>query len=345
MRQPFAYKISVVDRRKFATQADEVLNCMEKRYIGIDLGGTSMKMGVVNQTGQIILEMEHPTLGEEGPDGVINRIVSHARDLAEQSGTPWAQIEGIGVGLPGFLDLKNGVVKHLTNLGWNEVPIRDRLEKAWQLPVKIDNDANVAALGEAWCGAGIGLEDVVCVTLGTGVGGGIISEGRLIHGMNGFAGEIGHIQMDPEGRKCNCGQIGCLETIASATGMVRLATEAMQAGRETLLSEIATQKKLTTKDLFAAAEQNDEVAKEVIETAVHTLARALALLSVVLNPACFIIGGGVSKAGDSLFIPLRSAYSNMTQKNAQQGVEIVPARLGNQAGLIGAAGLIARQAN
>ncbi|MFC4548003.1 ROK family glucokinase [Paenactinomyces guangxiensis] len=319
---------------------------MEKRYIGVDLGGTSMKMGVVDGTGHIVCEMEQPTLGQEGPDGVIKRMISHARDLANQSGTPWDQIGGIGVGLPGFLDIPNGVVKHLTNLGWNEVPIRDRLQAAWELPVVINNDANVAALGEAWCGAGAGVDDVVCITLGTGVGGGIIAGGRLIQGMNGFAGEIGHIQMDPRGYQCNCGQTGCLETISSATGMVRMAMEGLNEGRVSILKEMVPgQNQLTTRDLFAAAARNDKLAQEVIDRAIDALARALAILSVVLNPARFIIGGGVSKAGDALFEPLRLAYGKVTQKNAAQGVEILPAKLGNQAGIIGAAGLIARSPN
>ncbi|SEN48351.1 ROK family glucokinase [Lihuaxuella thermophila] len=316
---------------------------MEKRYIGIDLGGTSMKMGIVDENGQVILEKEHPTLKEEGPDGVINRMIAHARELADLSHTSWQQIGGVGVGLPGFLDIPNGIARHLTNLGWTDVPIRDRLQAGLGLPVAIDNDANVAALGEAWCGAGAGVNDVVCITLGTGVGGGVIAGGRLLHGMNGFAGEIGHIQMDPDGHPCNCGQVGCLETISSATGMIRLANEAIAAGRSSLLREKAGQHQLSTRDLFEAASQNDEVAKEVIGQAVQALARALAMLSIVLNPARFIIGGGVSKAGDALFVPLRAAYRQRTQKNAQEGVEILPAKLGNRAGFIGAAGLIARR--
>ncbi len=318
---------------------------MEKKYIGIDLGGTSMKMGVVDGNGQVVLEREYPTLKEEGPDGVISRMISHARELVSLSDTTWDQIEGVGVGLPGFLDIPNGIARYLTNLGpgWTDVPIRDRLQAGLGRPVAIDNDANVAALGEAWCGAGSGVDDIVCITLGTGVGGGVIAGGRLLHGMNGFAGEIGHIQMDPDGHPCNCGQVGCLETISSATGMIRLVTEAISSGRSSALEEKAKRNELTTRDLFEAASRNDGVAKEVIEKAVHTLARALAMLSIVLNPARFIIGGGVSKAGDALFVPLREAFCRVAQKNAREGVEILPAKLGNRAGFIGAAGLIARR--
>jgi len=316
---------------------------MEKRYIGIDLGGTNIKLGLVDAKGQVLGDLETPTRKEEGPDGVIRRMVEHARELAEKTGTPWSQIGGVGVGLPGFLDIPNGIVKHLTNLGWTDVPIQSRLEEAWGVPVKIDNDANVAALGEAWSGAGAGISDLICVTLGTGVGGGIISGGRLLHGANGFAGEIGHIQLDSQGAPCNCGQVGCLETISSATGMVRLATEKVAAGRSTLLKEKVEGQTCTTRDIFEAAEQGDEVAQEVLETSITALAQAMAQLSIILNPARFIVGGGVSKAGEALFRPLREAYDRLAQKNAKQGVEIVPAKLGNNAGFIGAAGLLAYQ--
>ncbi|MFC7439928.1 ROK family protein [Laceyella putida] len=313
---------------------------MGKRWIGIDLGGTSMKLGMVDHKGKTLMEMEKPTLAEEGADSVIGRIISHARELAEATETRWEDVAGVGVGLPGFLDIKNGVVKHMTNLGWNdEVPIRARLEEAWGIPVKIDNDANVAALGEAWCGAGVGVDDVVCITLGTGVGGGLIFDGQLIHGQYGFAGEVGHMTIDPQGHPCNCGMRGCLETISSATGMVRLAKEAIASGRKTVLADVPS---INTKEIFAAAAAQDEVALHVKEKAIDALAQAMSTLSVLLNPARFIIGGGVSHAGDALIQPLREAYAKRTQRNARQGVEIVLAQLGNRAGYIGAAGLLAR---
>ncbi|WP_124728358.1 ROK family glucokinase [Staphylospora marina] len=315
---------------------------MESRWIGVDLGGTAMKLGLVDREGRVIAEAEHPTLGEEGPDGVLGRMVRHARELAEEAGVPWKAVKGVGVGLPGFLDIPGGVVKHLTNLGWKDVPIRALLEEAWQVPVMIENDANAAALGEAWCGAGRGVDDLVCFTLGTGVGGGIVSSGQLIHGFKGFAGEVGHIRVQDGGVACNCGQTGCLETIASATGMVRLAEEAIREGKETVLA--AKKGALSTRDLFEAKEQGDAVAREVIHQAVDALARAMAMLSVVLNPQRFVIGGGVSKAGESLLTPLREAYARHSQAHVREEVEIVGATLGNRAGLVGAAGLHARNA-
>ncbi|MBA4543036.1 MULTISPECIES: ROK family glucokinase [Thermoactinomyces] len=311
---------------------------MRKYYIGIDVGGTSMKMGLMSESGEVLAEAEHLTQKEDGPDGVIARMVEDAKQLADGAGISWNQIGGVGVGLPGFLDIPNGVVKYLTNLGWRNVPIKEKLEQAWQVPVSIDNDANVAALGEAWQGAGKGVDDLVCITLGTGVGGGVIAEGHLLHGMNGFAGEVGHIQVDREGVRCNCGQIGCLETVASATALVRMAREAIDQGRETVL----TAESLSAREIFSACAKGDPVASEIVAKAIDALARTLAVLSLVLNPSRFIIGGGVAKAGDVLLNPLREAYEKEAQDNVKQGVEIVLAKLGNRAGFIGAAGLLAR---
>lgn len=315
---------------------------MKRFFIGIDLGGTSMKLGVVSELGKVIKETEKPTIKEEGADGVIRRMVLHARSLAKEANISWKEIQGIGVGLPGFLDIPGGVVKYLTNLGWTDIPIRDQLESAWQVPVKIDNDANVATLGEVWSGAGAGERNAVCITLGTGVGGGIIAEGRLLHGAKGFAGEIGHIQIDPAGYLCNCGQTGCLETISSATGMVRSVRHAVLAGEETSLASWVHEGSLSTRHIFAEASRGDAVAKKTIDRAVHALAQAMAILSVVINPSLFIVGGGVSQAGEALLYPLRKKYQCLTQKNARQDVRIVLAQLGNRAGFIGAAGLLAR---
>ncbi|WP_312853922.1 ROK family glucokinase [Thermoactinomyces mirandus] len=314
---------------------------MKRFFIGIDLGGTSMKIGLVSDQGKVIRETEKPTLKEEGADGVIDRMVSHARNLAKEACVPWQEIQGVGVGLPGFLDIPGGVVKYMTNLGWTDIPIRDRLQSAWQVPVKIDNDANVAALGEVWSGAGNGEKNAICITLGTGVGGGIIAEGELLHGAKGFAGEIGHIQVEPEGALCNCGQTGCLETVSSATGMVRLVHHAVSVGEKTCLAPYVRDGSLSTRHIFAEAKRGDAVARKTVDQAVHALAQVMATLSVVLNPSLFIIGGGVSQAGESLLNPLRKKYQCLAQKNARQDVRIVLAQLGNRAGFIGAAGLLA----
>jgi len=317
---------------------------METRYIGVDLGGTSAKIGVVDGEGKLLKHTEVPTYGE-GPEPVLQRVVEAARELTTQSGASWDQVVGIGMGLPGFLDLERGVIKRLTNLPWENVPIVERLETLCRRPVRIDNDANVAALGESWSGAGAGVDDMVAITLGTGVGGGVIAGGRLIHGISNAAGEIGHVCVEPGGARCGCGQRGCLETISSATGIVRLAREALEKGESTSLAETSQTGELTARDVFQAAERGDAVASRVVQTAVDALARVMAMVTVVLNPARFVIGGGVARAGDTLFQPLEHAYRKHVLPSAAEGVEIVPAKLGNNAGIIGAAGLIARREN
>ncbi|MGI6127878.1 MAG: ROK family protein, partial [Planifilum sp.] len=187
--------------------------------------------------------------------------------------------------------------------------------------------------------------DLVCITLGTGVGGGVIAGGRLIHGVGGAAGEIGHIRIEEDGALCGCGQRGCLETIASATGIVRMVKEMVSSGRETALAAAVRADTLSTRDVFREMEAGDPVAEEVIDRATDALAQAMATLSVILNPARFIIGGGVARAGEALFRPLRRAYQKRALPSAAEGVTIVPAQLGNDAGVIGAAGLVAHGGN
>lgn len=305
-------------------------------YIGIDLGGTNLKMGIVDQSGKLITHINVPTEGKGAPEKAMVQIVHTARDLTNTAGVPWEEIEGVGIGLPGFLDLERGIIKSLTNLFWENIPIRDRLEQEWKKPVRIDNDANVAALGEVWIGAGKGVDNVVCITLGTGVGGGIIVNGGLVHGANNSAGEIGHIVVNPNGVQCNCGLRGCLETISSASGMIRLAKEAISEGKPTTLTQSS---EISPKSIFEAAAAGDSVANRVIEQSVDALAEVLSALSVTINPDRFVIGGGVALAGDALLAPLRTAWKKKTVPHAREGTEIVPALLGNDAGMIGAAAL------
>lgn len=311
---------------------------MERRFIGIDLGGTSMKIGVVDAEGRVQSDMEEPTPSD--PMQAIDKMVQVSTALIGQADMTWEQVAGIGIGLPGFLDIPGGKILELTNLNWKDIPIKALLEKRLEKPVRIDNDANVAALGEAWCGAGRGVTDLICVTLGTGVGGGVIVGGGLVYGLNGFAGEIGHIQIDTAGHRCNCGQIGCLETISSAIGMMRQAEEMIAQGVPTHLPQ-----QPTVNEIFQAARVADPVATRVIQLAIQSLARAFAQLSVILNPTRFVVGGGISRAGDDLFVPLREAYQTEALAHVSKGVEIIPAMLGNQAGFIGAAGLVARGNN
>ncbi len=314
---------------------------MGGNFIGIDLGGTSIKLGVIDETGHLLHKVEMPTCPGEGAQAGVERMAAGARQLVESAGIPWKDVKGLGLGAPGFLDLAQGKILRLTNIPWEDVPIRDQLQDLLGIPVVLDNDANVAALGEAWSGAGAGLTDMILITLGTGVGGGVIAGNRLIHGA-GLAGEIGHIPVEPEGVPCGCGQRGCLETISSATGLVRLVTVAVEAGRNTSLKSSVKTGTLTTREIVNAAEKGDSVALEVIDTAVDALARVMAILTLINHPAAFVIGGGVSGAGETLFAPLRRAYHRHTLPDSARGVQILPAQLGNDAGMIGAAGLTAK---
>src|SRR5690606_7265423 len=253
----------------------------------------------------------------------------------------WEQVEGAGIGIAGFLDIPNGYMKHSPNLYINDVDIKGALEKELQVPIKVNNDANVAALGEAWAGAGRGIANCVMYTLGTGVGGGIIIDGKIVEGFQSVAGELGHMAIVPdlEAIQCGCGKVGCLETVSSATGIIRMAEEAVARGDRTTLSNV---EKIMAKDVLEAAKAGDEVATRIVARAAYYPGRSMAMMAVILNPECFIVGGGVSKAGDFLFDQIREVFDKYTQDASKENVKIAPAVLGNNAGIVGAAGLILR---
>lgn len=307
-------------------------------YIGVDLGGTNIKVGICDEQGKLLQTFEGPTGAENGSDFVIERIAQYVRQIVEESPFEWEQVAGIGAGLAGFMDIPEGFVKFSPNLLWYNVPAKKMLEEFLGKTVKIDNDANVAALGEAWAGSGAGIPNVVCYTLGTGVGGGIIINGKIYQGSTGMAGELGHMSVVPdiEAIQCNCGQMGCLETVSSATGIVRMANEAVERGEKTSL---ALHEKIEAKHVFDAAKSGDEVSLRIVNRAAYYIGRSMAAMAVIVNPKRFIIGGGVSKAGEILFQPIRETFKKYTPETASEGVEIVAATLGNDAGIVGAAGL------
>ncbi|MEI7027817.1 ROK family glucokinase [Paenibacillus sp. y28] len=314
----------------------------EKIYIGVDLGGTTVKLGICTEEGELLHKFEGPTDAEQGPETVLNRINEYSRALVGNSSFSWDQVAGVGAGIPGFMDIAEGFVKLSPNFpGFVNVPVKKGLEERFGKPVKINNDANVAVLGEAWAGAGKGVSTLVCYTLGTGVGGGVIVDGRLCTGFAGMAGELGHMQIVPdlEAIQCGCGQYGCLETVSSATGIIRMATDAVERGDSTTLTELGS---ITAKDVFDAAKAGDEVACRIVNRAAYYLGRAMAAVAVVINPQRFIVGGGVSAAGDVLLDPVREVFKKYTTNKANEGVEIVRAQLGNSAGVVGAAGLMLR---
>ncbi|WP_219834928.1 ROK family glucokinase [Paenibacillus sp. R14(2021)] len=313
----------------------------EKIVVGVDIGGTSIKVGICNIEGALLHTYEGPTEVEKGSDAVCDNIAAYARLIVEQSPFEWEQVEGVGIGIAGFLDIPRGFVHKSVNLFFENVPLKDILEEKLAKKVLVNNDANVAALGEAWAGAGRGIADCVCYTLGTGVGGGVIINGKIVEGSKGMAGELGHMAIVPdlEAIQCGCGNLGCLETVSSATGIIRMAKDAVERGDRTSLSFV---EHIMAKDVIDAAKAGDEVAARIVNRAAFYLGKSMATVAVVLNPQRFIIGGGVSKAGEFLFEQIREVFRKATPAMAQEGVEIVPAILGNDAGVVGAAGLIIR---
>jgi glucokinase len=310
----------------------------EKIYVGVDLGGTNIKVGICDEQGNLLHTYEGPTGVEDGAQAVLDRIAEYVKKVVSDSAYEWEQVAGVGAGVAGFIDIASGTVMFAPNLKWKEVPVKKELEARLGLPVALDNDANVAALGEAWSGAGAGVKNMVAFTLGTGVGGGIIIDGRIYQGFRGLAGELGHIKVVPdlEAIQCGCGQLGCVETVSSATGIIRMAKDAVARGESTALS---LNDNITAKDVFDAAKDGDEVAIRIVKRAAYYLGKAMAAVAVVLNPQRFIIGGGVSRAGDILFNEIRKVYEQNVPSAFSEQVDIVPAKLGNDAGIVGAAGL------
>lgn len=313
----------------------------QKIYVGVDVGGTAIKTGICNADGELLHTYEGPTENHKGTDTILHNIAQYAKNVVAESSYEWEQVEGVGVGIAGFLDIPRGYVRFAPNLNLKNVDLKGYLEEKLQVKVLVNNDANVAALGEAWAGAGRGIANCVCYTLGTGVGGGIIINGKIVEGFAGMAGELGHMAIVPdlEAIQCGCGKMGCLETVSSATGIIRMAKDAVARGDRTTLSTVED---MLAKDVIDAAKEGDEVAARIVSRAAYYLGRSMALMAVILNPECFIIGGGVSKAGEYLFAQIREVFEKYTQDEAKENVKIVAATLGNNAGVVGAAGLILR---
>ncbi|CZQ92197.1 glucokinase [Trichococcus flocculiformis] len=312
---------------------------MYKKFIGIDLGGTSVKLAILTAEGDIQQKWTIPTnINDEGTHIVPDIVASikHHLDLYKMTADDF---QGIGMGSPGAVDREAGTVEGAFNLNWKTLqPVREVIEREIGIPIFIDNDANVAALGEKWRGAGADDRDVVFVTLGTGVGGGIIAEGNLIHGTAGSGGEIGHMTVEPGGFDCTCGKKGCLETVASATGVVRLARKHAEeyAGNSQLKFIIDDGQEITSKMIFDLAKEDDELAVLVVDRAAYYLGLACSHIGNLLNPAYIVIGGGVSAAGEYLLEQVRTYFADFTFPNVKKTTHIKLAALGNDAGIVGA---------
>ena len=312
---------------------------MSKYAFGVDVGGTTVKLGLFDGEGTLLDKWEIPTVTENQGEAILPDVAKSITAKMEEKGLAEADVAGIGIGVPGPVDRNGLLVGRAVNLGWDSLDIPGALSAYINVPVRAANDANVAAFGELWQGGGKGYENMVAVTLGTGVGGGIIVDGKLLAGATGAGGEIGHLHVqDGESESCNCGNKGCLEQYASATGIVRLAKRRLgEDQKESVLRE----GEISAKSVFDAVKAGDSVAVEIAERFGDFLGKGLAVVAAVVNPEVFVIGGGVSKAGEILLTFVEPNFRKHAFPQCREA-KFVLARLGNDAGIYGAAALVLR---
>ena len=304
-----------------------------KYGFGIDLGGTTVKIAYFDETGSMLEKWEIPTVTADGGKQILPDIAASIRSFIDANKINENNILGMGIGVPGPVNAK-GVVNKCVNLGWGVFNIAEELTSLTGFPVKAGNDANVAALGEFWKGGGQGCDNMVFVTLGTGVGGGIVVEGNLLHGAHGSGAEIGHICVEPnETLRCNCGNYGCVEQYCSATGIVRLAK--LYLAQDDVTSPLQAVAELTCKDIFDAAKAGDEAALAILDKVYRYMGLFLGNVCSTVNPEVVVIGGGVSKAGDMLVKGIEP-YFHKHVFHAAGGARFEMASLGNDAGAYGA---------
>lgn len=311
--------------------------------VGVDLGGTNIVVGAMPEDGsQTLAVREQPTHAERGAEGVVDRITSMIAqaisDVISEQGARPQDFLGVGVGAPGPLDRERGVVVVAPNLGWRDFPLRDSISERIRLPVALDNDANCATFGEWWRGAAQGARNAVGLTIGTGIGGGIVLDGQLYHGSSDVAGEIGHTTIDSTGRYCRCGNYGCLEAYASGPAIALRAREALERDEVSSLrrmvdGHLAT---ITAQTVYEAANRGDALALEVVRDTAKFLGTGIANLLNVLNPDVVVITGGVTRAGDRLFEPLRAEVKRRAFRPAVAACRILPGALNGTAGVVGA---------
>jgi len=318
---------------------------MTVRYIvGVDIGGTNIVVGTVREDGAAIHGVRSvPTRPEEGAPAVIERIAGLVEesisDTVREAGIARDQVSGVGIGAPGPLDRARGIVLLTPNLGWTLLPLRDLVGGAVGLPATLDNDANCAIYGEWWVGAAKGARYVVGLTIGTGIGGGIVVDGKLYHGTSDIAGEIGHTTIDSTGRRCKCGNYGCLEAYASGPAIAARAVEGIEAGADSTLPDLVggDLSRVTAQSVYDAAHGGDEYALEVVRETAKFLGAGVANLVNIFNPDVIVLVGGVTLAGDRLFVPLRAEVKRRAFKPAVERCRIVPGALPGTAGVFGAA--------
>lgn len=312
---------------------------VRKYYVGIDLGGTFIKGGIVDDLGNILVSDQTPTESDKGAERVAENISALAQNLMGRLGLQKDDIVGLGMGVPGMIDSKAGNVIYSNNLAWKDFKIGAAVEKRMGIKVKIANDANVAALGEVKFGAAKNCQDMVMLTLGTGVGGGIVADGRLIEGHKSAGAELGHAAIVADGEQCTCGRKGCLEAYASATALIRNTKRAMQAHKDSKMWEIGSLDAVTGKTAFDYKDE-DCYAKEVVDGYIKHLALGITNFANVFRPEKIVLGGGVCAQGDALVKPLQTLLDkDLFAGKLGPQVPIVVASLGNTAGILGAAAL------
>ena len=305
-------------------------------YVGVDLGGTQLRVAVADARGRIRAVIRRPTLAEQGPHRVMERIAAAVADALVQARVDRRRVRALGIGLPGPVDPANGLVHSPANLpGWVDVPLNASLTRLTGIPSYLHHDAHLAAFAELQRGAARGVRDLVYVTVSTGIGAGLVLDGALYAGARGSAGEVGHIVIQPDGPRCNCGNRGCVEALASGTAIAREAREGVRRGARTRLRRIPPPG-ATAADVDRAARAGDAFARRVLADAGTALGIGLGTLVNLLNPEMIVIGGSVMKSGRVLTEPMRAALARSSFASARQGLRIVRPRLGADVGLVGA---------
>ena len=311
-------------------------------YIGVDLGGTNIAVGIIDESGKLLCKKSVPTLAHRGEDAIIEDIAKVAKEIVSENGYSMEDIKNVGVGSPGSVDSENGVIITACNLKFTDTPLKQKLEKLLGKDVFVDNDANCAAWGEAMAGVSKGTKSSVMVTLGTGVGGGIIIDGKIVSGFNFFGGELGHIIIEASGKMCPCGRQGCWEAYSSATALINLTKEAIEKNPDSLMKTIAEENgKVSGRTAFEAARKGDKAAQAVVDEYIKYLTIGIFNVIMIFQPEVVVVGGGVSNEGDGLFIPLREAVKKLSYRSDtlsdEKKTKVLQASLGNDAGIIGAA--------
>ena len=311
-----------------------------KYYVGIDLGGTNIVAGVVDESYNIIAKASTKTNCPRPDKEIAADMASMAKQAVQNANLTMEQIEWIGIGTPGIANSEQGIIEYSNNLGFVNTPMRQYIQTVIDKPVFVENDANAAAYGEFVAGAAKGAKNAVCITLGTGVGGGIVIDGKIYAGSNFGGAEIGHTVIEVDGPQCSCGRRGCFEVFSSATGLIRMTKEAMQAHPESGMHALVEERggKVSARTAFDAMRLKDQTAKAVIDKYIKYLAAGITNTINVFQPDILCIGGGVCNEGDALLLPVKALIqSEVYTKNSAKNTEIVIANLGNDAGIIGAA--------